>query len=164
MPVNNLTDVAWSGKLESESEKNVATCVLRSAPDFVEMKYIRTSLIGALAVLAGCAWLAETPEEAAARIAREREAARLVALPVTTAPCGELARRAAEANAAITNELRNQEHREACRTWNPANPRAIPPTVGGRQVSCWVVAEPRSTALEQALIATIAAEQARRCP
>ena len=128
------------------------------------MKHIRTSLIAALAVLAGCAWLAETPEEAAARIAREREAARLAALPVTAALCGELARRAAEANAAITNELRNQEHREACRTWNPANPRALPPTVGGRQVSCWVVPEPRSTALEQALIATIAAEQARRCP
>ena len=164
MPVYNPTDFAWSGYLESESEKNVATRMLRSAPDFVEMKYIRTSLVAALAVLAGCAWLVETPEEAAARIARERETARLAALPVADAPCGELARRAAEANAAITNELRNQEHREACRSWNPANPRALPPTVGGRQVSCWVVPEPRSTALEQALIATLAAEQARRCP
>ena len=128
------------------------------------MKYMRTSLVAALTVLAGCAWLEETPEEAGARIARERETARLAALPVTDAPCGELARRAAEADAAITSELRNQEHREACRSWNPANPRALPPTVGGTLVSCWVVPEPRSTALEQALIATIAAEQARRCP
>ena len=60
MPVYNPTDFAWSGYLESESEKNVATRMLRSAPDFVEMKYIRTSLVAALAVLAGCAWLVET--------------------------------------------------------------------------------------------------------
>ena len=138
--------------------------MLRSAPNFVEMKHIRTSLVVALAVLAGCALFEETPEEAAARIAREREAARLAALPVAEAPCGELSRRVAEADAAITSELRNQEHREACRSWNPANPRALPPTVGGRQVSCWVVPEPRSTTIEQTLIATIAIEQARRCP
>ena len=128
------------------------------------MKYMRTSLVAALAVLAGCAWLEETPEEAAARIAREREAARLTALPVAEAPCGELARRAAQADAAITSELRNQEHREACRSWDPLNPRAPLPNVGGVPVSCIVVPQPRSTALEQALIATIAAEQARRCP
>ncbi len=128
------------------------------------MKYIRTSLVAALAVLAGCAWLAETPEEAAARIAREREATRLAVLPVAEAPCGELARRAAEADAAITSELRNQEHREACRSWDPLNPRAPLPTVGGVPESCIVLPQSRSTTLEQALIATIAAEQARRCP
>lgn len=113
---------------------------------------MRTLLVVALAVLAGCVWLEETPEEAAARIARECEAARLAFLPVTTAPCGELARRAAEA--AIASELRNQEHREAYRSWNAANRRALPPTVSGGQVSCWVVPEPRSTSREQV----------RRCP
>ena len=124
---------------------------------------MRVLLFVVLAVLAGCGWLVETPEEAAARIAGEREAARLAALPVAEAPCSELERRAAVADAAITSELRNQEHREACRSW-ALNPRAPLPTVGGLPVSCVGVPQPKSTALEQALIGTIAAEQARRCP
>lgn len=80
---------------EFESEEGVGTCVLRSAADFVEMKCVRTLLVTALAVLAGRYWIEEIPDEAATRVAREREAARLAAFPVTTAPRGEFVSRAA---------------------------------------------------------------------
>ena len=64
--------------------EDIAIRTLRSAADLMGIKFMRTS---ALVGLAGCVCLEDILEDAAARIARERVAERLAALPVAERQC-----------------------------------------------------------------------------